>query len=78
MIKKIKMKFKRRKNTLENKVETLKNECLLLSRKINEKDELIISLFYKRDELQQKNKELTEELKELREKKVNKCLRKEN
>lgn len=78
MIKKIKMKLKRRKNTLENKVETLKNECMLLSRKINEKDELIISLFYKRDELEQKNKELLEELKELREKKVNKCTRKEN
>ena len=72
------MKLKRRKNTLENKVETLKNECMLLSRKINEKDELIISLFYKRDELQQKNKELLEELKELREKKVSKCTRKEN
>ena len=65
-------KIKRRKNTLENKVESLKDECLMLSRKINEKDQLIIDLFYKRDELQQQNKELLEELKELREKKVKK------
>lgn len=65
-------KIKRRKNTLENKVETLRNECLTLSRKINEKDQLIIDLFYVRDELKQKNKELLEELKELREKKMKK------
>lgn len=65
-------KIKRRKNALENKVESLKDECLMLSRKINEKDQLIIDLFYKRDELQQQNKELLEELKELREKKVKK------
>lgn len=70
MIKKLKMKLKRRKNTLENKVETLRNECLALSRKLNEKDQLIIDLFYVRDELKQKNKELLEELKELREKKM--------
>lgn len=72
MIKKIKMKLKRRKNTLENKVETLRNECLLLNRKLVEKDELIISLFYVRDDLKQKNKELLEELKELKEKKARK------
>lgn len=72
MIKKLKMKLKRRKNTLENKVETLRNECLMLSRKINEKDQMIIDLFYVRDELKQKNKELLEELKELREKKMKK------
>lgn len=72
MIKKLKMKLKRRKNTLENKVETLRNECLALSRKLNEKDQLIIDLFYVRDELKQKNKELLEELKELREKKMKK------
>ena len=72
MIKKLKLKLKRRKNTLENKVETLRNECLMLSRKINEKDQMIINLFYVRDELKQKNKELLEELKELREKKVKK------
>lgn len=65
-------KIKRRKNTLENKVETLRNECLMLSRKINEKDQMIIDLFYVRDELKQKNKELLEELKELREKKMKK------
>lgn len=72
MIKKLKMKLKRRKNTLENKVETLRNECLTLSRKLNEKDQMIIDLFYVRDELKQKNKELLEELKELREKKMKK------
>lgn len=72
MIKKLRMKLKRRKNTLENKVETLRNECLMLSRKLNEKDQLIIDLFYVRDELKQKNKELLEELKELREKKMKK------
>ena len=72
MIKKIKMKLRRRKNTLENKVETLRNECLLLNRKLVEKDELIISLFYVRDDLKQKNKELLEELKELKEKKARK------
>lgn len=72
MIKKIKMKLKRRKNTLENKVETLRNECLLLNRKLVEKDELIISLFYVRDDLKQKNKELLEELKDLKEKKARK------
>ena len=72
MIKKIKMKLRRRKNTLENKVETLRNECLLLNRKLVEKDELIISLFYVRHDLKQKNKELLEELKELKEKKARK------
>lgn len=69
---KLRLKLKRRKNTLENKVETLKNECLTLSRKLNEKDQMIIDLFYLRDELKQKNKELLEELKELREKKMKK------
>ncbi len=69
---KLRLKLKRRKNTLENKVETLRNECLTLSRKLNEKDQMIIDLFYLRDELKQKNKELLEELKELREKKMKK------
>ena len=72
MIKEIIRKRKRRKNTLQNQIDTLKDELLNDKRKIQEKDQLIFSLFEKRDELKQQVNELLEELKEYREKEARK------
>ncbi len=72
MIKEIMRKRQRRKNTLQNQIDTLKTELLNDKRRIQEKDQLIFSLFDTRDELKRKNKELLEELEELREKKARK------
>lgn len=72
MIKEIIRKRQRRKNTLQNQIDTLKNELLNDKRKIEEKDQLIFSLFEKRDELKQQVNELLEELKEYREKEARK------
>lgn len=61
-----------KKNKYDIIIETQEKELLECYRKIEEKNQLIFSLFETRDELKKKNKELTEELKELREKKVKK------
>lgn len=61
MIKEIKAKIQKRRNTKENQIESLKEENRRLLKKIDEKNDLIISLFYLRDELKQKIKELLEE-----------------
>lgn len=72
MIKEIIRKRQRIKNTLQNQIDTLKNELLNDKRKIEEKDQLIFSLFEKRDELKQQVNELLEELKGYREKEARK------
>ena len=72
MIKEIIEKREKRKNTLENQIATLKEELLNAYRKIDEKDQKIIELFYVRDDLKREKNELLEELKELREKKARK------
>ena len=64
--------FKKRKtkyNTIKLKFEAQKNELLNAYRKIDEKDQLIIELFYLRDDLNNKIKELLEENESLRRKK---------
>lgn len=64
--------FKKRKtkyNTIKLKFEAQKNELLNAYRKIDEKDQLIIDLFYLRDDLNNKIKELLEENESLRRKK---------
>lgn len=66
MIKKIKEKLRKRRNTKENIIETQKEEICKLQAKINEKNEMIFNLFDVRDELKLKIKELLEENSELR------------
>ena len=64
--------FKKRKtkyNTIKLKFEAQKDELLNAYRKIDEKDQLIIELFYLRDDLNNKIKELLEENESLRRKK---------
>ena len=61
MIKEIKQKIKKRKNTKELSIEALIEENRKLLKKIDEKNDLIISLYYLRDELNLKIKELLEE-----------------
>ena len=61
MIKEIKQKIKKRRNTKDNQIETLKDDNRRLLKKIEEKDDLIISLFYLRDDLKNQIKELLEE-----------------
>lgn len=64
--------FKKRKtkyNTIKLKFEAQKNELLNAYRKIDEKDQLIIDLFYLRNDLNNKIKELLEENESLRRKK---------
>ena len=72
MIKEIKQKLRKKYNTKQNQIESLKEENRRLLKKIEEKDQLIIDLFYLRDEKQEKINELLEENKELREKKMKK------
>lgn len=64
--------YKKRKNTKKLTIESLKEELIECYRKINEKDNRIIELFYLRDEQQKKIKELLEENKELRERRKRK------
>ena len=73
MIKEIKQKIKKRRNTKDNQIETLKEDNRRLLKKIEEKDDLIISLFYLRDEKEARIKELLEEL---RLERVKKCKKK--
>ena len=70
LIKKYRDKKKKRVNSLKNEIETLKGEALELYRKLDSKDQLIIELYYIKDEKERKIKELLEELTDLREKKV--------
>ena len=72
LIKKYRDKKKKRVNSLKNEIETLKTEALELYRKLDSKDQLIIELYYIKDEKERKIKELLEELTDLREKKVKK------
>lgn len=58
-----------KKNKYDIIIETQQKELLDCYRKIEEKNQLIFSLFEARDELKLKNKELLEENKELRERK---------
>lgn len=70
MIKEIKQKLSKRYNTKQNQIDSLKEENRKLLKKVDEKNDLIISLFYLRDEKEAKIKELLEELEKLRAKKV--------
>ena len=72
MIKEIKQKLTRKYNTKQNQIDSLKEENRKLLKKVDEKNDLIISLFYLRDEKEAKIKELLEELEELRMKKCRK------
>lgn len=66
MIKELKRKFNKHYNTKQNQIDSLKEENRKLLRKIDEKNELIFSLFDLRDEKEAKIKELLEENEELR------------
>lgn len=72
MIKEIRQKLRKKYNTKQNQIDTLKEENRRLLKKIDEKNQLIIDLFYIRDEKQQKIDELLEENRTLREKKIKK------
>ena len=61
MIKEIKQKLRKKYNTKDNIIETLKEENRSLLKRIDQKNELILSLFELRDEQQRKIKELLEE-----------------
>ena len=60
MIKEIKNKIRTRRNTKDNIIESLKEENRSLLKRIDQKNELILSLFELRDEQQRKIKELLE------------------
>lgn len=72
MIMKIKQKIRKKYNTKQNQIESLKEENSSLLRKIEKKNELILELFEVRDEKQRKINELLEENKILRERKSRK------
>ena len=61
MIKEIKQKLRKKYNTKQNQIDSLKDENRRLLKKLDEKNELIINLFYLRDEKEAKIKELLEE-----------------
>ena len=61
MIKELKKKIQRKRNTKQNQIDTLKEENRSLLKRIDQKNELIFSLFELRDEQQRKIKELLEE-----------------
>lgn len=66
MIKEIKQKLRKKKNTKQLQIESLKQELLECYRKIDKKDQLIIELYYLRDEKDKKIKELLEENEKVR------------
>lgn len=66
MIKEIKQKIRKKYNTKDNIIETLKEENRSLLKRIDQKNELILSLFELRDEQQRKIKELLEENEKVR------------
>lgn len=68
--------YKKRKQTKEFLIESLKEELLDCYRKLDKKDELIIELYTVRNEKEIKIKELLDENKELREKKSKKGVKK--
>lgn len=70
MFKELKRKLHVKHNTKALMIESQKEEIYNLTKKINEKNELIMSLYYLRDDLQNKIKELLEENEELRRKKI--------
>lgn len=72
MIKEIKAKMRRKYNTKQNQIDSLKEEITTLLRKIEKKNELIMELFEVRDEKQRKINKLLEENKILRERKSRK------
>ena len=61
MIKEIKQKLRKKYNTKQNIIDSLKEENRSLLKRIDQKNELILSLFELRDEQQRKIKELLEE-----------------
>ena len=69
-------KYRKRKNTYLNEIESLKEELLKCYRKIEIKDQLIIELFTIRAEKETKIYKLLEENKELREKKSKRGVKK--
>ena len=73
MIKEIIQKLTKKYNTKQNQIDSLKEENRKLLKKVDEKNDLIISLFYLRDEKEAKIKELFEELEDLR---IKKCKKK--
>ena len=72
MIKEIKLKIRKKYNTKQNQIDSLKEENTTLLRKIEKKNELILELFEIRDEKQRKIDELLEENNSLRERKMKK------
>ena len=66
MIKEIKQKLTKKYNTKQNQIDSLKEENRKLLKKVDEKNELIINLFYLRDEKEAKIKELLEEIEKKR------------
>ena len=70
LIKELKRKLHVKHNTKNLIIDSQKEEIYKLTKKINEKNELIMSLYYMRDDLQNKIKELLEENEELRRKKI--------
>ena len=72
MIKEIKLKIRKKYNTKQNQIDSLKEENTTLLRKIEKKNELILELFAIRDEKQRKIDELLEENNSLRERKMKK------
>lgn len=69
MIKEIKQKLRKKYNTKQNIIDSLKEENRSLLKRIDQKNELILSLFELRDEQQRKIKELLEENEKSRSKK---------
>ena len=72
MIKEIRQKLRKKYNTKQNQIESLKEENRSLLKRIDQKNELILSLFELRDEKESKIKELLLELEHEREKKTKK------
>ena len=70
MFKELKRKLHVKHNTQNLIIESQKEEIYKLTKKISEKNDLILSLYYLRDDLQNKIKELLEENEELRRKKL--------
>ena len=70
MFKELKRKLRVKHNTKNLIIESQKEEILKLTKKVNEKNELILSLYSLRDDLNQKIRELLEENEELRRKKI--------
>lgn len=61
MLKEIKQRLRKKNNTKDIQIQSLKEENRKLLKKIDEKNDLIISLYYLRDEKDNKIKELLEE-----------------